>query len=986
MRSFLKNEYSCKSRQTAEQLAKFLLLCYDCLAISKNEINQIFEVVFQTIKKTQSNVYHPVYSCWQAVELLHGLFHELLREDKKCTIADDITITLIIGLHEILESITQTLVRSIAQEDEYSSFHGYSAFFVMLERLKYLWLTQKFPENIRVKIKTLLTKLADVGISLFKDETNSMSVKHWLHLLVSLKLIIWVIGVADDTDFFINEEQRNKFLKYVSSFKLSSNLCFPNAGKGCKGTLLKEDNWRVVAEDIIATKWQCFNLAIKESDGKIFSENSNSSSETLVSSSCNEIVEACVESLSLASGSACYPCLETLQLCLPKLIEARKENTTILLLETSWSLLNEIRTRYSGDFWLAFDIVVKIIFAPELLILPSESILVSYVIKYWSSLLSIADDQSGLVSVVVTHLCKVFSSIYSSKSFDVMSLNYHADIIADICLFGPIHKKDKKLLLETAACVRRLGEDSGVVGIMKFKEYESESARVRVDLLAFLLNMDYNNQTSSFFIFKLLRILLEKDQMLSEIKASRFLNSENHRKKQRLWQIILILVSRITDEKFAEEFSKSVLKALKGDNQTSVRFFMEWSLVRLFSNHILLVEIIWKEMKNLYKTRLGYVASLISVVTHLFLTQQRPKFQIEYLRQLIPAIVPCAFLNHSQIRAYILSALQLISETCSESVWCQISQQFPIMQSCLLFSESVVEGVKEKERLQKDRDLFSLHPVNDFCVEVVFKTVPLITGVVDDEVINPGVFQFEGSDEWVEASDFPLYRRDLKNKCHQSCSNEAQHEICGRETISERTETSSASSVSSDVQKKITPWNVIAPPQEDQDSFDQLRQRPIERRVGDLVVIASLIDRAPNLGGLCRTCEIFGASRLVLGSKHVVSEKDFKSVSVSSEKWVDIEEVKMHDLEMYLIGMKKEGFTVVGVEQTAQSKKLTTFQFPRSTVLVLGNEKAGIPVDIIQLLDECVEIPQHGIIRSLNVHVSGALLIWEYSRQHLNDK
>lgn len=34
-------------------------------------------------------------------------------------------------------------------------------------------------------------------------------------------------------------------------------------------------------------------------------------------------------------------------------------------------------------------------------------------------------------------------------------------------------------------------------------------------------------------------------------------------------------------------------------------------------------------------------------------------------------------------------------------------------------------------------------------------------------------------------------------------------------------------------------------------------------------------------------------------------------------------------------------------------------------------------------MDVCVEIPQHGVIRSLNVHVSAALLVWEYTRQHL---
>lgn len=51
--------------------------------------------------------------------------------------------------------------------------------------------------------------------------------------------------------------------------------------------------------------------------------------------------------------------------------------------------------------------------------------------------------------------------------------------------------------------------------------------------------------------------------------------------------------------------------------------------------------------------------------------------------------------------------------------------------------------------------------------------------------------------------------------------------------------------------------------------------------------------------------------------------------------------------------------------------------------LFLRNEREGIPANLLQMLDVCVEIPQQGIIRSLNVHVSAALLIWEYTRQHL---
>lgn len=51
------------------------------------------------------------------------------------------------------------------------------------------------------------------------------------------------------------------------------------------------------------------------------------------------------------------------------------------------------------------------------------------------------------------------------------------------------------------------------------------------------------------------------------------------------------------------------------------------------------------------------------------------------------------------------------------------------------------------------------------------------------------------------------------------------------------------------------------------------------------------------------------------------------------------------------------------------------------TVLVLGREKEGLPAEVLQLLDATVEIPQLGLVRSLNVHVSGAIAMYEYTKQ-----
>lgn len=90
------------------------------------------------------------------------------------------------------------------------------------------------------------------------------------------------------------------------------------------------------------------------------------------------------------------------------------------------------------------------------------------------------------------------------------------------------------------------------------------------------------------------------------------------------------------------------------------------------------------------------------------------------------------------------------------------------------------------------------------------------------------------------------------------------------------------------------------------------------------------------------------------------------------------------NLLAWLRQRKNEGYFVVGLEQTSSSVCLSTFKFPdRPIVLLLGKEKEGIPVEFLQAVDQCVEIPQLGIIRSLNVHVSGAITIWEQTRQRL---
>ena len=145
----------------------------------------------------------------------------------------------------------------------------------------------------------------------------------------------------------------------------------------------------------------------------------------------------------------------------------------------------------------------------------------------------------------------------------------------------------------------------------------------------------------------------------------------------------------------------------------------------------------------------------------------------------------------------------------------------------------------------------------------------------------------------------------------------------------------------------------------------------------DIIVVASLIDKAPNLGGLTRTCEIFNIGALTIPNESFLKDTAFLRAAASGEKWTPLLSVPPCTVKDFIINYKKMGYKVIGLEQTQNSIDVRKFKFEEKTVIVLGNEKEGIPQDIINLIDNCVIIPQYGNIRSLNVHVSAAIMLWQ---------
>lgn len=87
-------------------------------------------------------------------------------------------------------------------------------------------------------------------------------------------------------------------------------------------------------------------------------------------------------------------------------------------------------------------------------------------------------------------------------------------------------------------------------------------------------------------------------------------------------------------------------------------------------------------------------------------------------------------------------------------------------------------------------------------------------------------------------------------------------------------------------------------------------------------------------------------------------------------------------LKPVLVNLKKDGYTLVGLEQTTNSSDLHTYQFPRRTALVIGNERLGIEDEELKVLDAVVEIPVWGMPYSYNVATATSMALYEYCKQY----
>eukprot|EP01064_Diplonema_japonicum_P001585 TRINITY_DN11042_c1_g2_i1.p1 TRINITY_DN11042_c1_g2~~TRINITY_DN11042_c1_g2_i1.p1 ORF type:complete len:1193 (+),score=290.11 TRINITY_DN11042_c1_g2_i1:47-3580(+) len=163
--------------------------------------------------------------------------------------------------------------------------------------------------------------------------------------------------------------------------------------------------------------------------------------------------------------------------------------------------------------------------------------------------------------------------------------------------------------------------------------------------------------------------------------------------------------------------------------------------------------------------------------------------------------------------------------------------------------------------------------------------------------------------------------------------------------------------------------------------------RPMATKEPQICVVGSFLDNLPNQAGLCRTLEaLFGSvAECTLASLKAAQEPAFLRMSMASERWLKLVEIPPGErLATYIQRKRREGFTIVALEQTDTSVPAPLYTFKQKTVIIIGNEQLGCPSWLLrrpELVHDFVELPLDGASRSLNAHVTAAAMLWQYRMQ-----
>lgn len=153
----------------------------------------------------------------------------------------------------------------------------------------------------------------------------------------------------------------------------------------------------------------------------------------------------------------------------------------------------------------------------------------------------------------------------------------------------------------------------------------------------------------------------------------------------------------------------------------------------------------------------------------------------------------------------------------------------------------------------------------------------------------------------------------------------------------------------------------------------QARRRAEYRRgLRPAAVAAWEISKEHNMGGLVRTAHAAALEEVIY-----IGTKDWNvEAAKTSELYTTVTQVA--DADALIEHCRVRNFTPVAVELDPRSVSVFDAVYPERPCFMLGAELDGLPKPLLDAAEIVVQIPQWGLVPSLNLAIAGSIVIYDF--------
>lgn len=148
------------------------------------------------------------------------------------------------------------------------------------------------------------------------------------------------------------------------------------------------------------------------------------------------------------------------------------------------------------------------------------------------------------------------------------------------------------------------------------------------------------------------------------------------------------------------------------------------------------------------------------------------------------------------------------------------------------------------------------------------------------------------------------------------------------------------------------------------------------------MVVLDNVRSLHNIGSLFRTADAFRLEGIFLcGITATPPHREIHKTALGATDSVHWE--YREETTDAITELKEDGYQIVCVEQAEGAVMLDQVQLSgdQKYALVFGHEIRGVEQRVVDMSDQCIEIPQYGTKHSLNISVAAGIVIWELFRR-----